>query len=56
VYDNEQAGVNGNFRSIQFVRTAAAFGGGAPRSAADELAPTAGDAGHSENSSTNEPW
>lgn len=44
VYNNEQAGVNANFRSIQFVRPGDAFGGGAKRSAADELAEMAGDA------------
>lgn len=44
VYNNEQAGVNANFRSVQFLRPGDAFGGGAKRSAADELAEMAGDA------------
>jgi len=45
VYNNEQAGVNANFRSVQFVRPGEAFGGGGTRSAADELAEMAGDTG-----------
>lgn len=59
VYNNEQAGVNANFKSVQFLRPGDAFGGGAKRSAADELAemagdaaPTAGSAGNSEQ----DPW
>lgn len=43
VYNNEQAGVNANFRSVQFVRPGDAFGG-AKRDARDELAEMAGDA------------
>lgn len=44
VYNNEQAGVNANFRSVQFVRPGDAFGGGGRRTASDELAEMAGDA------------
>lgn len=56
VYNNEQAGVNANFRSVQFVRPGDAFGGGARRSAAEELAEMAGDAAPAETSSSNDPW
>ena len=44
VYNNEQAGVNANFKSVQFLETGPSFGGGGRRSAADELAAMAGDA------------
>lgn len=44
VYDNEQAGVNANFRSVQFLRPGPAFGGGVRRSVDEELAQLAGDA------------
>lgn len=44
VYNNTQAGVNANFRSVQFLRSGAAFGGGKPRTAAEELQQMAGDA------------
>lgn len=44
VYNNEQAGVNANFRSVQFLRPGAAFGGGVRRSVDEELAQLAGDA------------
>lgn len=44
VYNNEQAGVNANFKSVQFLEKGEAFGGGGRRSAADELAEMAGDA------------
>lgn len=44
VYNNEQAGVNANFRSVQFVRAAPAFAGGGKRSAEEELEQMAGDA------------
>lgn len=44
VYNNEQAGVNANFRSVQFVRPGDAFGGGGRRSANEELQAMAGDA------------
>lgn len=44
VYNNESAGVNANWSGLQFLRPGPAFGGGAKRSAADELAEMAGDA------------
>lgn len=44
VYNNEQAGVNANYMSCQFIRPGDAFGGNARRSAADELSEMAGDA------------
>lgn len=44
IYNNESHGVNANFRSIQFLRTMPSFGGGAPRTAAEELQAMAGDA------------
>jgi hypothetical protein len=44
VYNNEQAGVNANFRSIQFVRPGTAFAAGGRRDANEELAAMAGDA------------
>jgi Protein of unknown function (DUF2815) len=56
VYNNEQAGVNANFRSVQFVRPGDAFGGGAKRSAADELAEMAGDAPAPAGNSEQDPW
>lgn len=58
VYNNEQAGVNANFRSVQFVRPGDAFGGGGRRSPADELAEMAGDAPASAaaKASVSEPW
>lgn len=43
-YNNEQAGINCNFRSIQYVKYGEAFGGGGRRSASDELEEMAGDA------------
>lgn len=43
-YNNEQAGVNANFRSIQYLRFGESFGGGGRRSAAEELEQMAGDA------------
>ncbi len=57
VYNNEQAGVNANFRSVQFVRPGDAFGGGGRRSAAEELAEMAGDAAPASTaSSEQDPW
>lgn len=58
VYNNEQAGVNANFRSIQFVRPGDAFGGAGKRSAADELAEMAGDAAPAaaRGASEADPW
>lgn len=45
VYNNEQAGVNANFRSVQFLRPGEAFGGaGGRRSASEELEQMTGDA------------
>jgi Protein of unknown function (DUF2815) len=58
VYNNEQAGVNANFKSVQFLETGPAFGGGGRRSAADELAEMAGDAAGAKEPATTEqdPW
>lgn len=58
VYNNEQAGVNANFMSVQFLEPGAAFGGGGRRSAEDELAKMAGDAPASAAAGTSqaEPW
>jgi Protein of unknown function (DUF2815) len=58
VYNNEQAGVNANFKSVQFLETGPAFGGGGRRSAADELAEMAGDAPASTPAGTTgaDPW
>jgi hypothetical protein len=44
VYNNEQAGVNSNFRSAQFLEKGPAFGGGGVRNVKEELAEMAGDA------------
>lgn len=54
VYNNEQAGVNANARSAQFVRPGAAFGGGGSRSAAEELAEMQGDA--TPVAAVDDPW
>jgi hypothetical protein len=54
VYNNEQAGVNSNFRSVQFVRPGEAFGG-AKRDAKDELEAMAGDAAPAQ-AAGNDPW
>lgn len=57
VYNNEQAGVNANFRSVQFVLPGEAFGGGGRRSASEELQAMAGDAAASSStSSEKDPW
>jgi hypothetical protein len=56
VYNNEQAGVNANFRSVQFVRPGDAFGGGGRRSAAEELAEMAGDTAAPAAGNTPDPW
>lgn len=58
VYNNEQAGVNANFRSVQFLEKGDAFGGGARRNAAEELAEVAGDAPQSAPAGTagGDPW
>jgi hypothetical protein len=58
VYNNEQAGVNANFRSVQFLRPGPAFGGGgARRSAAEELEQMAGDApGPAAGTAEKDPW
>lgn len=56
VYNNEQAGVNANFRSVQFVRTGEAFGG-AKRNVSEELAEMAGDAAPAAAASSEaDPW
>src|SRR6185437_8648355 len=44
VYNNEQAGVNANFHSVQMLRPDQRFGGGGSRNAAEELAQMSGDA------------
>lgn len=55
-YDNEAAGVNANFRSVQFLEPGPAFGGAAgSRSAADELQAMAGDAPSTAVAAT-DPW
>ena len=57
VYNNESAGVNANFRSVQFLEPGEAFGGGGRRSASDEMAEMAGDAsGKTAASGGDEPW
>jgi Protein of unknown function (DUF2815) len=57
VYNNEQAGVNSNFRSVQFLEKGEAFGGGGRRSASDELAEMAGDEpAAAPTSSVQDPW
>lgn len=56
VYNNEAAGVNANFRSVQFVEPGDAFGGGGgKRSAQDELQAMAGDAPSTAAAAT-DPW
>jgi hypothetical protein len=55
VYNNEQAGVNANFRSVQFVRPGEAFGG-AKRTAADELADMPGDSAPAAGTAGKDPW
>lgn len=56
VYNNEQAGVNANFRSIQFVKTAPAFAAGGKRDANEELTEMAGDAPAPVAASAGDPW
>ena len=56
VYNNESAGVNANFRSVQFVRPGEAFGGGGRRSADEELEAMAGDAPKASGASEPDPW
>jgi len=57
VYNNEQAGVNSNFKSVQFLETGDAFGGGGRRSAKDELEEMAGDApAPAAATSEQDPW
>jgi Protein of unknown function (DUF2815) len=57
VYNNEQAGVNANFRSVQFLAPGEAFGGGGRRNASDELAEMAGDAAPATAAASSvDPW
>lgn len=60
VYNNEQAGVNANARSIQFLSKNDAFGGGGGRrTASEELAQMAGDSGGSSaatGTDDSDPW
>jgi hypothetical protein len=56
VYNNEQAGVNANFRSCQFLRPGAAFGGAGKRSAAEELMAMAGDTAAASTTVEQDPW
>lgn len=55
VYNNEQAGVNGNLRSVQFLEAGSAFGGG-QRNADEELAAMTGDAPKGAAPATEDPW
>lgn len=56
VYNNEQAGVNANFRVVQFLEKGDAFGGGGRRNASEELAEMAGDAPAEPATTEQDPW
>jgi Protein of unknown function (DUF2815) len=56
IYNNEQAGVNANFRSIQFLRPGEAFGSGGRRNVSEELQAMAGDAPVATATSEADPW